>query len=97
MAVQLKDTNKPKIQRRKNFLLAASKNSGIFLKAVSPNSKTGRVLEFPGGLAMKGPGVVTAEAWVTLVAWIQSLARDLPQATGMTKRKPKKNSPLRRE
>ena len=87
MAVQLKDTNKPKIQRRKNFLLAASKNSGIFLKAVSPNSKTGRVLEFPGGLAMKGSSIFTAVAQVTAEVWVQSLAWELLHAVGVAKKK----------
>ena len=41
--------------------------------------------EFPGGSAAKGPGMVTA------VAWVQSLAGQLPHAAGMGPKKKEYN------
>ena len=40
-------------------------------------------MEFSGGLASWGPGVVTAVAQVTAVAWVQSLAGKLLHALSM--------------
>ena len=40
---------------------------------------------FPGGLAVKGSGVVTAGARVAAVVWVQSMARELLHATGAAK------------
>ena len=36
-----------------------------------------------------GSGIVTAAAWVTAVAQVQSLARELPHATGEAKKRKK--------
>ena len=46
VGVEPKDTTKPEIRRRKDLLLAASKeNTGDFFQSsVSPNSKIGAVL-----------------------------------------------------
>ena len=41
------------------------------------------VLEFPGGLAVQGSGIVSAVVWVTAVAWVQSLALELPHTVGL--------------
>ena len=42
---------------------------------------------FPGGLAVKGSGIVTAVAQVTAVAGVQSLAREFPHAEAWSKKK----------
>ena len=48
--------------------------------------------EFPCacGAAGKGSGVVTAVACIISVAWVQSLAWELPQAAGVAKKKKKR-------
>ena len=38
---------------------------------------------------VKDPGIVTAAAQVTAVAWVRSLARELPHAMGTAKKKKK--------
>ena len=43
-------------------------------------------LEFPGGLVVKGSGVVTAVAWAAAVARVRSLARELLHAAGVAKK-----------
>ena len=40
--------------------------------------------KFPGGLEVRPPGNVAAVVRVTTVAQVQSLAWELPHATGMT-------------
>ena len=45
--------------------------------------------EFPGGLAVKGSGVVTALAQVIAVVWVQPLAQELLHAGGEDKKKRK--------
>ena len=56
VGVQPKDTTKPKTERRKDLLLAASKeNTGdLSQSSVSPNSKIGEVLT--RSVFMKGLG-----------------------------------------
>ena len=44
-------------------------------------------MEFPGGLVVKGSGLVTAKAQVIAVAQVQSLAWKLPHAAGMAKKR----------
>ena len=43
-------------------------------------------IEFPGGTAVKGSSVVTAEAQVATVARVQSLAQKYPHAVGVAKK-----------
>ena len=49
--------------------------------------------EFPGGSVGQGSGTVTAVARVASVAWVQSLARELPHATVTAKKKQKNKDP----
>ena len=42
------------------------------------------------GTVSEGSGIVTAAAWVTVVAQEQSLAQELPHVTGAAKKKKKK-------
>ena len=47
-----------------------------------------------GGTAGKGFGIVTAVAWATAVAWVQSLVPELPYAVGMAKQKQKQKTTI---
>ena len=44
-------------------------------------------LEFSYGTACQGSGGVAAAAWVAAVAWLQSLAGEIPHAVGAAKKK----------
>ena len=46
--------------------------------------------EFPGGIVSQGSGLVTAVAQVTAVAWVRSLALELPHAEGVEEEKKKR-------
>ena len=46
-------------------------------------------MEFPCGRAGYGSGIVTAAPWATAVAWIHSLAWELPHAGRMALKKKK--------
>ena len=46
--------------------------------------------EFSCGTAGKGPSIVTAAAWVTAVAQVQSMVQELLHATDTTNKKKKK-------
>ena len=52
------------------------------------NKKSGH---FHSGTGVKNP---TAVAWVNCMAWVQSLARELPYAAGAAKKKKKKKNPF---
>ena len=43
--------------------------------------------EFPCDSAGEGSSVVIAVAWATTVAWVLSLAQELPHAMGASKKK----------
>ena len=46
-----------------------------------------QIEEFPGGLEAKGSGAVTAVAWVTVVTWVWSPARNFCMPQVWSKRK----------
>ena len=46
--------------------------------------------EFPGGLVVKGSGIVAAVALVTAVMWFHPWVWELPHAVGTAKKKKKK-------
>lgn len=46
-------------------------------------------MEFPSRSVGLGSHTVTAVAWVTHVAWVRTLAQELPHATGAAKKNPK--------
>ena len=52
--------------------------------------------EFSCGAMLKNPMLaVTVEAWVAAVVWVQSLAQELPYATGAAKNKNKKQKKIK--
>ena len=53
-----------------------------FINTLFPTSN--QLWEFPGGLAVKGSGIVTAVAQVTAVAGVQSLAWELTHVANAT-------------
>jgi len=56
-----------------------SQERGVSMRSVKKAKE-----EFPGGLAVKGSGVVAA------VVWVQSLAQELPHARRVAKQKTKR-------
>ena len=54
-------------------------------------------LEFSGGAAGQGSSVVTAVAWATAVAWVQSLSGEFPQDVGMARKEGRKKERERKE
>lgn len=68
------------------------------LRAGRGVSRPATVLEFPGGASGLGSSVVPAVAWASSVAPVQSLASELPHATGTAtppKKSPNKQKPVK--
>ena len=60
----------------------------VFLKKKKKQSTVG----VPLWCSMLGSNVVTGAVWVAIVAWVWSLAQELPHAMGAAKKKKKKKN-----
>ena len=63
---------------------------GVEKKKKKKIRKTPQKSEFLAASVGKGSGVVTAVIWVAAVAWVPSLALELPCTAGMAKKPPLK-------